>query len=192
VSKIGKKPINIPEGIEVEIEGQEIKVSGPKGELSLKIPSQIKVEKREKEGREAVVVSAPSRSKTSKSLFGLYRSLINNMIEGTQGGFKKQLELSGLGFRAVLASTPEGKQKLILSLGFSHPVEVEAPEGISFSVVKNIITIEGIDKQLVGETASRIRAIKPPEPYKGKGIRYVGEIVKRKPGKAIIKTPGAA
>jgi large subunit ribosomal protein L6 len=192
VSKIGKKPINIPEGVEVKIKTQEIEVSGPKGELALKIPPQIKFEKKQKEDREVIMISMSSQQKALKSLVGLYRSLINNMIEGAEKGFQKQLELSGLGFRATLASTPEGKQKLVLALGYSHPVEVEAPEGISFSITKNIITIEGIDKQLVGETAAKIRALRPPEPYKGKGIRYLKEAIKRKPGKAVIKAPGAA
>ena len=183
MSKIGKKPVQIPEGVETEIQGQEIVAKGPKGELSMRVYPQIKIEKKENQ----ILLKAISNSKMTRSMYGLSRNLINNMIEGVSQGFKKQLELQGLGYRAAL-SQDDNKQKLVLSIGFSHTVEVLAPEGISFSVVKNIITIEGIDKQLVGETAAKIRALRKPEPYKGKGIRYVGEVVKLKPGKAVIKT----
>lgn len=186
MSKIGKKPIQIPDGVTVEILGSEIKAKGLKGENSLKIHPNIKVKKIENQ----IFVERVSDSENDKALHGLYRNLINNIIEGVSKGFKKQLEIHGLGMRASLEEK-EGKQKLILSLGFSHPVEVEAPKGISFSVTRNVITVEGIDKQLVGETAAKIRSLKKPEPYKGKGIRYVGEIVRRKSGKASVKTGGA-
>lgn len=186
MSKIGKRPIKVPENVEVEIQEDKLRVKGPKGELYLKLHPQIKVEKRE----DHLLIKRGTESKQAKSLHGLFRNLINNLIIGVTEGYKKQLELIGLGFRASLAEEG-GKQKLVLSLGFSHPLEVSTPEGIFFSITKNIITIEGIDKQLVGETAAKIRALKPPEPYKGKGIRYVGEVVRRKPGKAVVKMPGA-
>lgn len=183
MSKIGTKPIIIPDNIEVEIQGREIKAKGPKGELTLKVHPRINMVKKDNQ----ILVSRTSESKTSRALHGLFRNLINNIIEGVNQGFKKQLELKGLGYKAVVNQEGE-KQKLVLNIGFSHSVEVVAPEGILFSVTKNIITIEGIDKQLIGETAAKIRALRPPEPYKGKGIRYLGEVVRKKAGKAVAKS----
>lgn len=187
MSKIGKKPIEIKEGTEVKIDGNEVTVKGPKGQLSLKLPSEIKAEIIEKSGSKQILLKRVSESKRSKAFHGLYRSLINNMIQGVNVGFEKKLEIHGLGFKASLSNTDDGRQKLILGVGFSHPVEFIPPSSINLSVSKNIITVSGIDKQLVGQVAASIRAIKPPEPYKGKGIRYAGERVRRKVGKAVVK-----
>jgi len=187
MSKIGRRPITIPEDVTVEMHKQEIEAKGPRGNASIHIPLDLKVAKT----GDKIFVEENSSSKFAKALQGLYRNLINNMLIGVGQGFKKQLVISGLGFRATLSQGEAGKQKLVLSIGFSHPVEVEAPEGISFSVSKNIITIEGIEKQLVGEIAAKIRSLKKAEPYKGKGIRYVDEIIRRKAGKAAVTKTGA-
>lgn len=186
MSRIGKQPIKILEGIEVKIDGQFIIVKGPKGELQQKLSKNIKIEMQNKE----IVFSPISLEKLSglnrkKTLanWGTIRMLVFNMIKGVTDGFEKKLELQGVGYRVAL----EGK-KLILSLGFSYPVEIQAPEGIEFKIEKNIITVSGIDKQLVGQVAAEIRAKRKPEPYKGKGIRYVGEVVRRKAGKKAVAT----
>lgn len=191
MSKLGKKPISLPEEVMVTLDGNEIKVKGPKGELSLKIPHHLKVEVREKDEVKKVQVERTSNSKNSRAFHGLYRSLINNMVEGVSKGYEKKLELHGIGYQATLANTADDKQKLVLMLGFSHPVEVVAPDGITFVASKHSISISGIDKQLVGQVASSVRAFRPPEPYKGKGVRFAGEKVKKKAGKAVIKTTGA-
>lgn len=176
MSKIGKKPIPISKGVEVEISGQTVKVKGPKGELSRKLEPGIKAEV---VGNE-VLVKAISNSRTARQLWGLTRSLIKNMIEGVTEGFKKELELVGIGYR--VEKKGEG---VSLSLGFSHPIEFNPPEGVSLEVSdKTKITVSGIDKQPVSQTAARIRGLRPPEPYKGKGIKYVDEVIKKKPGKA--------
>jgi len=180
MSKIGRKPINVPENVQVEI-NHNILIKGPLGELSYKLPNNIKVERNEG----SLLVTPKYINKETKSLHGLVRNLIYNMIEGVTNGYKKTLELSGIGFRANIVG-----EKLVLAVGFSHPVEIETPEGIKFSVVENKITISGISKELVGNTAAKIRNVRPPEPYKGKGIRYQGEIVKLKPGKAAKTGPG--
>ncbi len=177
MSRIGKKPIKIPEGVEVKIDSNEVTVKGPKGELSQEIRPEIKVEVKDKE----VLVSLQRQTKQSKALWGTSRSLLANMVKGVVEGCQKQLQLEGVGYRAKV----EG-DKLILQVGFSHPVEFLKPEGIDFSVEKNIITIIGIDKEKVGQTSAKIRRIRPPEPYKGKGIRYVGEVVRRKEGKKAV------
>jgi len=183
VSRIGKKPIEIPEGVEVTVDNQVVRVKGPKGELSRKVEREIKVEI--SEGK--IVVRAVSPSRRARQLWGLTRTLIKNMIEGVTEGFKKELELVGVGYRAE--KTGEG---ISLSLGFSHPVEFKPPEGINLEVVdKTKIVVSGIDKQLVGQTAARIRSLRPPEPYKGKGIRYAGEVIKKKAGKAGKAGAGA-
>jgi large subunit ribosomal protein L6 len=175
MSKIAKKPIIIKEGIRVAIEGRNVKVSGPKGELSFTIPVGIKAEV---VGGEIIVSQEKKNSQETNALFGLTRAIINNLVRGVSEGFEKKLELSGVGYRAQAAG-----DTLTLSLGFSHPVIVKANQGITFTVEENI-TISGIDKALVGDTAAKIRIIRPPEPYKGKGIKYVGERVRRKAGKA--------
>jgi len=182
MSRIGKKPILIPEGVEVKVEGNKIFVKGKKGELTRLIPLEIKVEKKEKE----IIVSLVKETKKSKALWGLTRTLIFNMIEGVVNGYEKKLELQGVGYRANL----EGED-LVLQIGFSHPVKVKKPEGINFSINKNIVTVLGIDKELVGQVAAKIRKIRPPEPYKGKGIRYLGEKVRRKLGKKAAGAQGA-
>jgi large subunit ribosomal protein L6 len=187
MSRVGKKPIEIPKGVEVKIEGRRVTVKGPKGELSRGFHSDIKIET--KEGKIFVLplieihkearVGA-GRAKKIKAIWGLTRNLIFNMIEGVTSGFEKKLEIEGIGYKAEL----EGKN-LILYAGFSHPIKVEAPEGIKFSVEKNIITVSGIDKELVGQLAAKIRRVRKPEPYKGKGIKYLGEVIRRKVGKKV-------
>lgn len=179
MSKIGKKIIEIPENVKVNISGNLIKIKGPLGELEFSYRSQIRVEKKLK----FIKVSPQKLTKYSRSLFGLTRTLIFNMVEGVTKGFQKQLELSGTGFRAQVSDN-----KLTLLLGFSHPVEYLIPAGIDIKVEKNRLTISGIDKQKVGQTAAEIRKFKVPDPYKAKGIKYVDEIIKTKPGKAVAKT----
>lgn len=177
MSKIGKKPIKIPKEVEAKIEKNVIFIKGPRGSLSFQIRPEVEV--KIEDGQIKVVLK--KETKLGKALWGTTRSIINNLVEGVTKGFKKQLEIQGIGYKATL----EG-ETLVLDVGFSHPIKVKIPEGIKVSVEKNIITIEGIDKQLVGEFAARIRKIKPPDPYKGKGIRYLGEKIKLKPSKKAI------
>ena len=180
MSRIGKKPIEIPQGVEVKTDNQEVVIKGPKGELSRKIRPEIKVAV--KEGK--VIVSPQKEIKETKAFWGLTRTLLANMIQGVTEGFEKKLEIIGVGYRANL----EGED-LVLQVGFSHLVKMKKPEGITFSVEKNVIGVSGIDKQLVGETAAKIRRVRPPDPYKGKGIRYLGEVVRKKEGKkAVVST----
>ena len=179
MSRIGKKPIEIPQGVEVKITGQQIMIKGPKGELSQGVRPEIKVEV--KEGK--IFVTSQIETKKSKALWGLTRALLQNMTKGVVEGYEKKLEIEGVGYRANL----EG-QDLVLNVGFSHSVKIKAPEGIKFAVEKNIITVSGIDKGLVGQTAAKIRGVRPPEPYKGKGIKYVGEQIRRKVGKKAVTT----
>ncbi len=182
MSRIGKKPVEILEGVELSIKelpqgGYEVKVKGPKGELSRNTSPLIIIEKKEN----FIIFKPTHKTKQSNALWGTERALIANMIKGVKDGFSKQLEIQGVGFKASLSG-----KNLNLSLGFSHPVVYEIPQNIEAKVEKNIITISGIDKELVGKVASEIRALKKPEPYKGKGIRYVGEIVRRKAGKKAV------
>jgi large subunit ribosomal protein L6 len=174
MSKIGKQPIDIPAGVDVKMDGAFVVVKGPKGELRQEILPEIKVEIEENK----IIVSPKNDERKTGALWGLTRALLSNLVKGVNDGFEKRLEIQGVGFKVSLQGS-----KLVFSLGFSHPVEVETPQGISFAVEKNIIIISGIDKALVGQTAANIRALKKPEPYKGKGIRYQGEVVKRKAGK---------
>ena len=175
MSRIGRQPISLPEGVIVSIETELVRVNGPKGELSERVNGDLKVA--QEEG--SVVVSRPTDRGEHRALHGLTRSLINNMVVGVTEGYEKRLEIQGVGYRAQL----KGKN-LELALGYSHPVPIEAPDGIEFDVPSQTeVVIRGIDKQLVGEIAARIRRSRPPEPYKGKGIRYVGEHVRRKVGK---------
>jgi len=177
MSRIGRKPIPVPAGVDVTIDGRTVKVKGPKGELTHVLADPITVERGE-DG--ALYVKRPNDERRSKELHGLSRTLIANMITGVTEGYRKSLEISGTGYRV----TAKGKD-LEFALGFSHPVVVEAPEGITFTVEKpTLFHVSGIDKQLVGEVAANIRKIRPPEPYKGKGIRYLGEAIRRKAGKA--------
>lgn len=178
MSRIGKNPIEIPAGVDVTINGADVTVKGPKGTLSHVVPEPISAAI--DEGK--VVVTRPSDDRVARSLHGLTRTLIANMIEGVTKGFSKQLEIAGTGYRVVA----KGKD-LEFSLGFSHTITVTPPEGIEFTIApksQTLFTVSGIDKQLVGETAARIRKLKKPEPYKGKGIHYVGETIRRKVGKA--------
>ena len=177
MSRIGKKPINIPEGVTVEINGQQTTVTGPKGKLSFQLGSDLVVEIKDKQ---VFLSNKKPQDRFVRALHGLTRSLLANMIEGVEKGFSKVLKIVGTGYRARL----EG-EKLVLSLGFSHPIEVKPPAGIKFEVEGNeTIKVLGIDKNLVGQTAAKIRSFYPPEPYKGKGIRYQDESPRRKPGKA--------
>jgi large subunit ribosomal protein L6 len=175
VSRIGKKPIPLPSGVEIAVEPELVRVKGPKGELEERISRDIAVEQQDGE----VVVQRPSDRSEHKALHGLTRSLIANMVEGVTDGFEKRLEIQGVGYRAAL----RGKA-IELSVGYSHTVTIEAPEGIEFEVPQPTqVVVRGISKQAVGEVAARIRKVRPPEPYKGKGIRYQGEYVARKVGK---------
>lgn len=174
MSRIGKSPIKIPSGVKVNISGQEISVEGSKGKLKQIIPGEIKADISDNQ----IVFSVVRESKNSSALWGLSRSLVNNMVSGVSEGFTKKLEIEGVGYKAALS----GKD-LVLNIGFSHPVMIKSPEGIEFKVEKNTIIISGIDKYSVGQIAAKIRAKKKPEPYKGKGIRYSGEVVRRKAGK---------
>ncbi len=174
MSRIGKKPIQMPQGVTAEMQNRIVSIKGPKGELKREIRPEIDVEIKDDE----ITVSPCKETKKSKAYWGLTRALINNMVSGVSEGFEKKIQIEGVGYKAVM----EG-ETLILSLGFSHPVKVDQPEGVTFSIEKNIITFSGIDKEKVTQTAAKVRKIRPPEPYKGKGIRYVGEIVKRKVGK---------
>jgi large subunit ribosomal protein L6 len=178
MSRIGKLPIEIPKEVKIDLEGNHIKVTGPKGELLYKFRSAIKVEIIESK----IIVSIKRDTKTASGYFGLTRTLIANMIHGVTEGFEKKLEFHGVGYRAVI----EGRD-LVMHLGFSHPVRYTPREGIEIKVEKNVISVTGIDKQLVGQTSAEIREFKKPEPYKGKGIKYEGERIKRKAGKAAAK-----
>lgn len=176
MSRIGKQPIQIPQGVEVTIKDMNVMVKGPKGELVQEIRPEIKVEIKDNE----ILVTEKEDTKKTRAFWGLSRALIANMVHGTTNGFEKQLEIQGVGYKAVM----EG-ENLVLSVGFSHLVNIKCPEGIKFAVEKNIIIITGIDKGKVGQIAAKIRAVRPPEPYKGKGIRYKGEEVRRKAGKKV-------
>jgi large subunit ribosomal protein L6 len=177
VSRIGKAPIPVPSGVDVSISGSAVTVKGPKGELSREIPGGISL----RQDGDVLVVERPDDERRSRALHGLVRSLVNNMVVGVTDGFRKELDIVGVGYRAAA----QGKSKLDLSLGFSHPVVVEAPDGVEFVVpAPTRIEVHGIDKQLVGQVAADIRSLRKPDPYKGKGVRYVDERVRRKAGKA--------
>jgi large subunit ribosomal protein L6 len=182
MSRIGNLPISLPSGVMLEVDGRDIKVSGPKGTLALRVTRNIETDVIDGQ----VIIKTNSISKLGRSLHGTTRALVANMVKGVTEGFEKKLELVGTGYRASI----EGRD-LVLLVGYSHPVKIDAPEGIEFKVEKSIITITGIDKELVGEIAAKTRSVRPPEPYKGKGILYLGEIVRRKAGKAA-KTVGAS
>jgi len=176
MSRIGNKPIEIPAGIKVDIKNNEVTVTGPKGSLTRTIRNEISLNI----DNGKLIVSRNADDKMHKSLHGLTRTLISNMIEGVSKGFTKSLELVGVGYRCQL----QGK-KLIIQVGYSHPVEIDAPEGIEFLVEgTNKIHVKGIDKQLVGDVAAKVRSVRKPEPYKGKGIKYTTEVVRRKAGKS--------
>jgi len=175
VSRIGKQPIELPSGVNVAISPGRVQVNGPLGELSQNVPARMQIE--QDDGN--LVVKRPTERGDDRALHGLTRSLIANMVEGVTKGFEKRLELQGVGYRATLRGTD-----LELNVGFSHPVVVKPPQGISFEVPdQTSVLVKGIDKQQVGEIAAEVRKVRPPEPYKGKGIRYEGEYVRRKVGK---------
>jgi large subunit ribosomal protein L6 len=177
MSRIGKSPIPVPSGVDISLAGQHITVRGPKGTLERDIPGVITVRQ---EGDE-LLVERPNDERQNRAMHGLVRSLVNNMVQGVTQGFTKELEIVGVGYRA----TAKGPGAMQLALGFSHPVNIEAPDGVTFEVpAPNRIVVSGIDKEAVGQVAADIRAWRKPEPYKGKGVRYAGEHVQRKAGKA--------
>lgn len=183
MSKIGKKPIDIPAGIAVSIDKEKNKVvvKGPKGELASNFDSHVAIETKGNQ----IIVALKQETRKFYDIWGLSRALIANMILGVEKGYEKKLEIQGVGYKAA-----KKDKDLELHLGFSHPIIFKAPTGIEFGIEKNIITISGIDKQLVGQVAADIRSLKKPEPYKGKGIRYVGEQVRRKVGKKVAGAAG--
>jgi large subunit ribosomal protein L6 len=175
MSRIGKKPVAVPNGVQVTIDGQTVTVKGPKGQLAWTLTDEVIPS----QDGETVVLTKREESPRAQAMWGLSRTLVNNMVVGVTQGYEETLELVGVGYRAAMKG-----QALSMQLGFSHDVDVKPPAGISFAVPRQTeIKISGIDKQLVGETAARIRRIRPPEPYKGKGVRYAGEQVRRKEGK---------
>ncbi|MCL2837507.1 MAG: 50S ribosomal protein L6 [Oscillospiraceae bacterium] len=180
MSRIGRKPIEVPAGVDVTIgAGNEITTKGPLGTLNMTMHTDMVIKK---DGN-VITVERPSENKMHKSLHGLTRTLVSNMVEGVSAGYKKELEINGVGYRAALQGST-----LVLNLGYSHPVEMEAPEGIKIEVPSNTqIIISGINKQMVGEFAAKVREKRPPEPYKGKGIKYTTERIRRKEGKAGAK-----
>ncbi|MDX1447755.1 MAG: 50S ribosomal protein L6 [Acidimicrobiia bacterium] len=176
MSRVGKMPVEVPSGVDLKIEGNTVSVKGPKGELSRQFHDRVKLVVEDG----AVIVSRSNDERESRALHGLSRALLANMVTGVSEGYRRELEIVGVGYRAALKGS-----NLELQLGFSHPVTVEAPEGITFEVPEPTkVAVIGIDKELVGQVAANIRKIRPPEPYKGKGVRYAGEHVRRKAGKA--------
>jgi large subunit ribosomal protein L6 len=175
MSRIGRQPINVPAGVLVSVDPGRVTVSGPKGELRTAVPQRMKIE--QEDG--VITVSRPTERGEDRALHGLTRTLVANMVEGVTNGFEKRLEIQGVGYRAAMSGT-----NLELQVGYSHPVRITPRQGIEFDVpAPNQVVVRGIDKQLVGQTAAEIRKVRPPEPYKGKGIRYEGEYVRRKVGK---------
>jgi large subunit ribosomal protein L6 len=177
MSRIGRSPIEVPSGVDITVTGQRVEVKGPKGTLTRDVPEPITVRQEDSQ----LLVERPDDERTSRALHGLVRSLVSNMVTGVTAGYRKELEIVGVGYRATAA----GPSRIDLALGFSHPVWVEAPDGITFEVpAPTRIVVSGIDKEAVGQVAANIRKIRKPEPYKGKGVRYAGERVLRKAGKA--------
>ncbi len=183
MSRIGKKPVSIPEGVKAELKENVLDVTGPKGTLNLDIHKKVLVTVNENE----ILTDVKNKeNKKERALWGLFRSLIQNLVEGVTKGFEKKLEVNGVGFKVAVQGN-----KLVLNLGFSHPIEMEIPEGLTVKAEKNNISVKGIEKQKVGQFAAEVRAKKKPEPYKGKGIKYVDEIIRRKAGK-VVKAVGGA
>ena len=175
MSRIGKRPITVPAKVQVIIDGTKVVVKGPKGELSRNLPANVTVTQ---EG-ETLQVTRRDETRTSRQLHGLSRTLVANMVEGVSQGFQRRLEIQGVGYRAQVQG-----RNLVLNMGYSHQVQIEPPDGIQFAVENNTnVIVSGYDKEIVGNTAAKVRAVRPPEPYKGKGIRYAGEVVRRKAGK---------
>jgi len=181
MSRVGKQPIEIPAAVTVEIKGQKVAVKGPRGALSREFRDEIKIEQQENQ----IIVTPKVETNQSKALWGLSRTLLANMISGVSKGYEKKLEIEGVGYRAALDG-----DSLNLQLGFSHPIKMKTPQDMTISVDKNVIIVGGIDKEQVGQFAASIRKIRPPEPYKGKGIRYEGEVVRRKLGKKAAGAGG--
>jgi large subunit ribosomal protein L6 len=176
MSRIGRLPITIPAGVDVTIDGRTVTVKGPKGQLSRELHPDIAVSREDG----SIVVTRPTEQKVHKQLHGLTRTLVNNMVVGVTDGYRKGLEITGVGYRAT-----KNGEKLTLNLGYSHPIEIDPPKGISFEVENPTrLAVVGIDKELVGQVAAQVRATRKPEPYKGKGVRYAGEYIRRKAGKA--------
>jgi large subunit ribosomal protein L6 len=181
MSRIGKKPISLPSGVSAQVLGEQIKIKGPKGELSLSVHPHVKVESQDQQ----LVVSVNNENlKQQRALWGLFRSLIYNMVNGVSNGYSRILEINGVGYKAAVSG-----KKLVLNLGYSHPIELTVPNGLEVKVEKNQVTISGVDKQQVGQFAAVIRSQRPPEPYKGKGIKYSDETIRRKAGK-VVKAVG--
>lgn len=181
MSRIGKVPVKIPAGVTISHEGEMLVVKGPKGELKLKINRLVKVEVKDSD----VNIVRTNDESNSSSLQGITRTLVNNMVTGVTKGFAKKLEINGVGYKAAVQP-----KKLVLNLGYSHPIEYPTPAGIEFKLdeeKKNLLTVSGIDKQLIGQVCAEIRSFRPPEPYKGKGIKYLEEHIKRKAGKSAAK-----
>jgi large subunit ribosomal protein L6 len=175
MSRIGKQPIPIPKGVTVTLEGDTLAVKGPKGELRRKVNPKVRVEVKE----DRIVVSVSDDSRESRSFHGLYRVLVSNMVTGVTKGFEKILDIVGVGYKAELTG-----RTAVFNLGYSHPVQYDLPDGIDAQIDKTRITLSGIDKELLGKAAAKIRSFKKPEPYKGKGIKYIDEVIRRKAGKA--------
>jgi len=182
MSRIGKQPINIPEGVQISIKDNVIEVSGPKGKLTENLVPNVNVEIKDRDqselGKEILVSVKNPENKEQRSRWGLQRSLINNMVVGLTDGFTKQLEVNGVGYKVTLQD-----KKIVLNVGYSHPVNYDLPEKVDAQIEKNLITLNSFDKQLLGQVAAEIRAIRKPEPYKGKGIKYIEEVIRRKEGK---------
>ena len=183
MSKIGKLPIKLPQGVTVEIKDGRAHVAGPKGNLEVRLNDEVEI----KIEGDVLSVSLKSKKNPAVAIHGTMRAILANAVLGVTEGFSRQLELVGTGYRSEV-----NDKMLTLTIGYSHPVKIDAPEGVSFKVEKNVITIEGANKETVGQTAARIRAVRPPEPYQGKGIKYVGEVIRRKAGKAAKTVGGAA
>lgn len=177
MSRVGRQPVPIPDKVQVEIEGSRVAVKGPKGELVREFHPDMRIEQKDGD----LVVSRPTDQRHHRALHGLTRALLNNMVLGVTAGFSKELEIQGVGYRAEKVG-----DNLVMHLGYSHSIEVQPPTGIAFSFEARtkLITVEGVDKELVGQVAANIRKLRPPEPYKGKGVRYRGEYIRRKAGKA--------
>lgn len=179
MSRIGKKPIEIPQGVQVQIDGRRVTVKGSRGEISREFRPELGIVLEDNK----IAVKVKKESKQTNAFWGLTRALLANMVKGVTDGYEKKLEIEGVGFRASVET-----DNLVLNIGFSHPLRVKIPEGIKISVEKNIIIIAGIDKESVGQTAAKIRALRRAEPYKGKGIKYAGEQIRRKLGKKAVAT----
>ena len=182
MSRIGRKPVEIPKGVTVSITKDIVSAKGPKGTLTLKRHKDIEIKQDKDEGKDVIVFERKANDGPSRAAHGLMRALVNNILTGVTTGFTRTLEINGVGYKAELKGT-----KVVLSLGFSHPVEYTLPEGISAKVDKNNLILSGIDKQAVGAAAAKVRSFRPPEPYKGKGIKYVDETIRRKAGKTAGK-----